>query len=276
MKHCKTSLSTLAAAALLSGCALPRDADPQPGVRKETVVAVLGNGELVRLNAGDPARPTHRVALKGLAAGETLVGIDFRVSHGVLYALSSSGRLLKVDVASGRLDPVGSQPVALQGRRFGIDFNPTVDRVRVVSDSGQNLRLHPETGAVVAVDPALNGASASGVSAAAYTYNKQDAKLTTNYAIDARQGLLVRQGSLEGAQPAVSPNTGRIEVVGALGSGPVDDVSFDIADVDNTALAALTQHGRTRLVQIDLASGRAQTLGTLAKGVAVWGIAIEP
>ena len=40
----------------------------------------------------------------------------------------------------------------LDGTEFGVDFNPQVDRLRVVSNSGQNLRLHPDTGAVAAVD----------------------------------------------------------------------------------------------------------------------------
>jgi hypothetical protein len=35
----------------------------------------------------------------------------------------------------------------LAGTSFGFDFNPTVDRIRLVSDSGQNLRLNPNSGA---------------------------------------------------------------------------------------------------------------------------------
>jgi hypothetical protein len=265
-------------ATLMAGCASPgadEAPDPPPVAMKHQVVAALGDGHLVRFNAGDPARPKHRVALQGLQPGETLVGVDFRVARGVLYALSSRGRLLTVDVASGRLTPVGPG-VVLDGSRFGVDFNPTVDRLRVVSDRGQNLRLHPDTGALVSADPALSATGPVAVTAAGYTYNKANDKLTTNYAIDAGAGLLVRQGSVEGVQPMVSPNTGRIEVVGPLGTGPVADASLDIADTDNTALAALTTGSRTRLVRIDLASGRAQVLGTLARGVPVWGIAIEP
>jgi hypothetical protein len=77
-------------------------------------------------------------------------------------------------------------------------------------------------------------------------------------------------------QPVVSPNTGTLATIGALGTGAVDDAAFDIADVSNTALAALRQNGRTRLHLIDLASGRATALGRLADGGAVAGIAIEP
>ena len=87
---------------------------------------------------------------------------------------------------------------------------------------------------------------------------------------------LVRQGSAEGAQQVVSPNTGQVAQVGALGTGALEDAAFDIADTDNTALAALRSGGRTRQHLVDLATGRATLLGTIAQGRAVWGMAIAP
>ena len=53
-------------------------------------------------------------------------------------------------------------------------------------------------------------------------------------------------------------------------------MAFDIADIGNTALAALRQRGVTRLHLIDLASGRATALGRAADGQALAGLAIEP
>ncbi len=268
---------------LLSACATPTDGP----LRRETVWAVTDTAELLRFNAGQPGKPQSRAALKGLPAGESLVGIDFRVARGVLYGLSSGGRLFTVDTTTATLKPVGSGPaVALQGQRFGVDFNPVADRLRVVGDGGQNLRLHPDTGALAATDPALarapapaTGPSAPRVAGAAYTYNKNNDKLTTNYAIELSTGTLLTQGSLEGAVPAVSPNTGQLMAVGgagSLGTGGLEDAAFDIADTDNTALAALRSGGRTRLYRIDLASGRATLLGTVGDGRALWGMAIEP
>jgi hypothetical protein len=266
-------------ALLGAGCAA---IDPPEGPpRRETVWVVTAGAELLALNAGQPSRPLQRRALQGLAAGEQLVGIDFRVARGVLYALSDRGRLFTVDTASGRLTPVGAGPaVPLAGERFGVDFNPAADRIRVVSDRGQNLRLHPDTGAVAATDPALAWQAADGgrfrVAAAAYTYNPHNDKLTTNYAIDLAQGRLLTQGSVEGRTPVVSPNTGRLSVVGALGTGPLEAASLDIADIDNTTLAALRHQGRTRLYLVDLERGGARLLGTVADGGALWGLAIEP
>ena len=177
---------------------------------------------------------------------------------------------------------------------MGVDFNPAADRVRVVGANGQNLRLHPDTGAVVDFDPNTPGlqtdptlAYAPGdanagktphVAGAAYTYNKRDDKLTTNYAIDIAQGVLVTQGSVEGVAPVVSPNTGRLFTVGPLGLGPLTDVSFDIADTNNKALAVVrtVRDPRSRLYELNLANGQAQLLGTVADGAPLLGMAIEP
>jgi hypothetical protein len=144
------------------------------------------------------------------------------------------------------------------------------------------LRLHPDTGAVAATDPALQlpasppGAATVRVAGAGYTYNKRDDKLTTNYAIDIANGWLLTQGSREGVQPVVSPNTGRLALVGELGTGALDDASLDIADTNNAALAALRRGGRTRLYAVDLDTGRATLLGTVGDGQALWGLAIAP
>ena len=280
-----TVLLAVLLTALLAACATPTlPTEPDGPLRAETVVAVTDAAELIRFNAGQPQRVLSRRPLLGLVAGDRLVGIDYRVSRGVLYALSAAGRLYTLDAGTGQLTAVGAgTPVALVGTVFGFDFNPAADRIRVVSDSGMNLRLHPDTGLVAATDPPLAYAAGdvragkpAQVVAAAYTYNKNDAKLTTNYAIDREAGTLVVQGSKEGELPAVSPNTGQLRTVGALGTGPVDGAVFDIADLSNAPLAALRSAGRTRLYLLDLATGRASVLGTVGDGRVLWGLAIEP
>lgn len=283
-----------AAVALLTACAGWTES-PGP-LRKDTIVAVTAGMELIRFNAGQPQRVLSRVRVRGLSGAETLLGIDYRVARGVLYALGSSGRLYTLDTGTGALAPVGNAPLALrlEGTQFGVDFNPVADRVRVVSDSGFNLRLHPDTGAAVDGDPQLDGiqpdpplAYAAGdanagkppaIVAAAYTYNRQDDKLTTNFAIDRRLGVLVMQGSAEGEMPVVSPNTGLLRTVGPLGLGELLDASFDIADVSAAAYAVVrtAAQPRTRLYQIDLRSGRAEPVGTVADGGPLLGMAVEP
>ena len=277
------AIPTLVVVPLLAACGT-FGSEPEGALRKETVYAVTDGAELIKFNAGQPRRILDRKPLVGLAAGDSLVGIDFRVARGVLYALSASGQLYTLATTTGRLTPVGSAVLPMPANvRHGFDFNPVADRIRVVADNGANLRLHPDTGAVAATDATLAYAprdvsfgKAAHIAGAAYTYNKTNDKLTTNYAIDRALGTLVTQGSREGVEPVVSPNSGQLFTVGALGTGAVDDVAFDIADIGNTALAALAQGGRTRLHLIDLASGHATLLGSIGDGRAVWGLAIEP
>jgi hypothetical protein len=283
MNHPRLLWATAVANALLSACATPEPVGPP---RKEMVVAVTDAAELIQFNAGQPQRILVRQPLQGLPAGDRLVGIDYRVARGVLFALSASGRLYTIDTTSAALKPVGAAPAAaLQGSSIGVNFNPVADRIRVVTDTGQNLRLHPDTGALAATDPAVayapgdaRAGQAPRLAAAAYTYNKQNDKLTTNYAIDRAAGTLVTQGSVEGVAPVVSPNTGQLRSVGPLGTGPVDAAALDIADTDtdNTALAALRQGGRTSLHLVNLATGVATRIGTVGDGRPLWGMAIAP
>ena len=68
-----------------------------------------------------------------------LVGIDFRVQDGQLYGVGNGGGVYTIDPTSAQLSPVNTLTVALDGTVFGVDFNPAADRLRIVSDTGQNL-----------------------------------------------------------------------------------------------------------------------------------------
>jgi hypothetical protein len=276
------------AALVISGCAGRQEMPEVQGpTRNETIHALTESMELLTINAGQPTRVLQRKTVTGLNAGDRLIGIDYRVARGVLYAVSLAGRVYTLDVSTGALKAVSAGPLVppLSGVAFGVDFNPAADRIRVVSDTGQNLRLHPDTGAVAAVDPATTyapGDAQAGLLpdlvAAGYTYNKNDDKLTTNYVIDRRAGTLVMQGSLEGAQPLISPNTGQLKTIGTLGVGAFSDASMDVADVSGVAYAAIRVNASrtTRLYQVNLTSGKADFIGTLANGAALVGLAVEP
>lgn len=283
----------LALALLLGACASP-PSEPLGPPAKEMIYAVTGSNQLIQFNAGQPQKILARKALSGLAAGERLLGIDYRVAKGQLFGLGASGQLYRIDPVAGSASAVGT-PSALPregATEWGFDFNPTVDRIRVVNDAGFNLRLHPDTGAIVDGNPDLpgtqfdgrlaydasdvNAGKTPGIVAAGYTYNKDNEKITTNYALDGKLGLLVHQGTKEGVQPMVSPNTGRLYTVGSLGIGSFAHATLDISDVSNTAYAAVNQGSVSRWYRIDLSSGRATLIGTIAGGEAVVGAAIEP
>ncbi|MBL8521508.1 MAG: DUF4394 domain-containing protein [Betaproteobacteria bacterium] len=297
--------ATLAGLAILAlgsaGCATLSEDPPEPSnpPRKEIIYAVTASHQLIAFNAGQPQKILSKKALTGLAAGEEILGIDYRVAKGVLFALGRAGdgaRLVTLDTATGAVKPVGTAPLAvkLDGNEFGFDFNPTVDRIRVASDSGQNLRLHPDTGAVVDANPNEPGVQTDGrlafaagdanagvaarIVAAGYTYNKVNDKITTNYAIDAATGSLVMQGSKEGTLPPVSPNTGQLFTVGKLNAGPFVRAALDIADTTGAAFAGLTREGgkATRFYLVNLDTGAATFLGTIGGGEPVRGLSFEP
>lgn len=288
-------LTALALSTLLAACATPTE--PVGPKAKEEIVAISVRNELLRFNAGQPQQVRERRPLAGLRSGERILGLDYRVARGELFALGavgSSGQLYRIDVAAAKAVPVGGGVVLPAGAgEWGVDFNPTVDRLRVVNDRGANLRLHPDTGAQVDGDPSTPGLQPDGplawdakdaragqplaIVGAGYTYDKTDDKVTTNYALDGAAGWLVHQGTKEGVQPAVSPNSGRLWSVGALGTGAFQHATFDISDVGNMAYAGLRNDGEpaTRWYRVDLATGRATLIGTVA-GDALAGAAIEP
>lgn len=273
---------------LTTSLVLPAMASSLPALKgNEQLWLLTASQQLLKINPSQPDKVLAQTRLTGLAEGELLTGIDYRVAYGDLFALSNKGQLYTINTESGQLTAIGTGLAngTLQNVQYGFDFNPAADRIRVVNAAGQNLRLHPETGALAFTDPDLQYAatdSQAGVKptivAAAYTYNQQNTKLTTNYAIDQALGTLVTQGSVEGIEPVVSPNTGQLFTVGSLGITNLQLVSFDISDVTNLALLAVTtsDEAASTLYQLDLTSGTTQRLGILALGEPLVGIAIEP
>jgi hypothetical protein len=253
----------------------------------ETVYALTTDNKLLRFKSNRPGRINAKREIKGLQRGEKLLGIDFRPATGQLYGLGSTSRLYVIDPDSGKASLVGAQPFtpALDGKAFGFDFNPTVDRIRVVSDRGQNLRLNPDTGAVVPTGPDTALAFATGdrnekrkpqAVGAGYTNNAAGATSTSLYVIDMRRDVLTLQGSAGGAP--VSPNTGQLTTVGKLGVDAQELVGFDISP-SGKAYAAMVADGDgvsgAAFSMIDLASGRASHFRQIGDGERVHGLAVE-
>jgi hypothetical protein len=220
--------------------------------------ALTNANQIVAFNTDAPGAPIAAVAITGLQPGESALGLDLRPATGQLYLLGSSSRVYVVNPVTGAATPVGGpfSPL-LSGASFGFDFNPTVDRIRVVSDTGQNLRIHPDTGAVAAADGALNPGTPR-IVGSAYTNNVAGATTTTLYGIDSSTDQLFIQNP---------PNNGTQVLVGALGVDTTDLVGFDISANDHAAFATLTSGATvTSLYRIDLASGVATLAGALPGG----------
>ena len=221
--------------------------------------------QLVRFHSASPGTIQATIPIAGLQPGETIVGIDVRPANGQLYGVGSTSRLYAISAVTGQATAIGGVFSApLSGTRFGVDFNPVVDRLRIVSDAEQNLRVNPDTGAVVTpVDGAL--APAGLVAGAAYLNNVDGTASTTLYDIDAATDTLVIQNP---------PNNGTLTTVGGLGVDTTADVGFDISPLDNVGFAALTTGGTASLYTIDLLTGAATLVGAI--GAPVSGLAAMP
>ncbi|WP_396177953.1 DUF4394 domain-containing protein [Flavobacterium sp.] len=208
--------------------------------------ATSADNKLYRFN---PMSPTmNPVDLMGLMNGETIVGLDFRPANGALYAISNQSRLLTVNTANGQVTPIGSGLIiSLSGIYFGFDFNPTVDRIRLVSNTGQNLRLHPDLGTVVFTDGSLNPGSPN-VNAAAYDNNFAMSTATTLYVLDSQTNMMYKQ---------IPPNDGTLVPVGALGINFDAENGFDIGGNSNRAFGLLKVNNTTAVYSFNLTTGAA-------------------
>jgi hypothetical protein len=245
------------------------------------------------------------VTIANVTPGETLVGIDYRPQTGQLFsfgvnAATDTGTVYIIDPQTGAASVVGSAglvafvttagavvdlPPVSAG--YGFDFNPTVDRIRVVTGTGLNFRLNPNNGEPVDSNATTAGtnpdgninaqpAGSTGVTAAAYTNSfgqSLTGGVTTQYVIDATSNSLFIQnppnnGTLTAAQP-ITLNGNPLDFTEANGFDIPSSVrvTTSAAPATGSGFAALTVGTATRLYSIDLSNGRATDLGALPAGV---------
>ena len=197
-------------------------------------------------------------AITGLQAGENILGIDFRPLNGQLYALGSSSRIYTLNLGTGAATAVGSQlPTLLVGSDFGFDFNPTVDRIRVVSDLGQNLRLNPIDGTISAIDGMINPGTPT-LSGAAYSENFAGATTTSLFVIDHNTDKLYLQSP---------PNNGVLVERGALGINITNSNGFDIGSTSNKAYLLATVNSENKIYSINTTTGAASVVSNYPNAV---------
>jgi hypothetical protein len=154
-----------------------------------------------------------------------------------------------------------------------MDFNPTADRVRVVNADDQNLRLNPNNGTLSATDTALNPA---GRQVAALAYDRVSipqppivAGNTTAYGISVATNQLVTVG---GINSSPSPNGGTVNAVGPLGvtlsAADAASVNLDVAFAGTAFMTGTPSGGDASLYTVNLQTGAATLVGTLATPLA--------
>jgi hypothetical protein len=245
--------------------------------RAVPLVGITISNKLVKFDTSSPGVITGVTNISGLQVGEQVQAIDFRAATGELYGVGSSNRLYLIDPVTGVASAVGSFNPFLNGSFFDVDFNPLTDRLRVVSDARQNLRLNPDT-AVALADPNLtyaagdiNGPLNPSIVGIAYTNNFGGAASSTLYGIDWQLDTLVIQAD-------ATDDTGRLLTVGPLGVDTTAHVGFDIAPGTGVAYASLTLQGDTvsRLFTINLTTAQATQLGAIGTVDFIRDIAVAP
>ncbi|MFI4916017.1 MAG: DUF4394 domain-containing protein [Phycisphaerales bacterium JB060] len=288
------ALTTLAAAgAALSAAAL---ASAEDMVALSTTPA---GQALVGLDSDNPVTPTSTTPITGVHDGFTITGIDFRPSDGRLYGIGTRvndpgdpiiSRLYTIDMDTGEATAVGGDVdpgiVVEDGDEdtlVGMDFNPVVDLIRVITSLDQNTVIDPDTGLIVATATSVfyaDGDRFEGVDPfvadIAYTNSTPCATATQQYGIDTEQDILV----------TVANSAGTLETVGDLDiEGPIGlstDVmgagGLDVSGDTETVYALLTvglldalglpvDVPLQSLYTINTATGEATSLGLAGTGL---------
>ena len=233
------------------------------------VVGLTDDGYLVCFNERTPGRLREIGYVSGLVAPDSsLIGIDFRVQDGMLYGVGNGGGVYRIDPTNAAATRVNSLTVALAGDSFGVDFNPAADRLRIVSNTGQNLR-HDVNAGLTTEDLTLNyapGIAALGVAGAAYTNNDLDTTTaTTLFDLDANLNQIAVQAP---------PNNGSLGPTGSLRVDAGAVAGFDIyssqesgpADV-NRGYATIQVSDGYAFYRIRLLTGEARFIGAFKRPV---------
>lgn len=238
---------------------------------KLRVIGLTDDGRLVRFRSDSPRRARDIAAIKGLAGTDTeIVGIDFRVQDGKLYGVGNGGGVYTIDTTTARAQLVNNLSVPLSGTTFGVDFNPAADRLRIISDTGQNLAHNVNAGGVTLANgtltytaPPATPVPATGVTGAAYTNNDVPPNgtptATTLFDLDTTMDQIVIQSP---------PGNGILVATGKLGFDAGPSAGFDIysqvvrgVTVTNRAFATLSVNGKYSFYGVNLTTGRAVLIG---------------
>ncbi|MEY2832855.1 MAG: hypothetical protein RLZZ574_2114 [Cyanobacteriota bacterium] len=200
------------------------------------------NSELVALTddntliSFDPTNPgeTDSTAVTGVDG--VLLGIDTRPANGLIYGITTANNIYTIDAESGAATYISTLNLPFTGGTIsGLDFNPVADRLRLVGDNDQNLRINVDTGEVTAdgtlafAEGDINYGVNPNITAAAYTNSFDGTDSTQLYNLDTLLNDLVLQNP---------PNDGTLVTAGDLGIDLDTLGGFDIVSSPNGENAA--------------------------------------
>ncbi|MFD3969891.1 DUF4394 domain-containing protein [Streptomyces cyaneofuscatus] len=242
------------------------------------VIGLTSGQRLVEFRTGEPSKPWQLGKVSGLSGDTKLVGIDFRVQNSKLYGVGDKGGVYTLNTRNAKVAKVSQLTVAPAGKFFGVDFNPAANRLRVISDTGQNLRHNiddPAAPRTTTVDtpltnPTMPPSSAKGVTGAAYTNNDLNADTATAlFDIDTTNDRVSLQS------PA---NSGTLAPTGTLGVNAGPNAGFDIyfshQARTNQGFAALSVNGAYCFYEVNVLTGQAEEVGVFPRSHQVTDVAL--
>ena len=245
--------------------------------RAEFIVGLTTADQLTTFDSATPGLATAPIAITGLIGNDNIIGIDRRPSftsnNNLIYGIGLSGttgRLYTINALTGVATPgailtnsVGGGVLAITGTAFGIDFNPTVDRLRFVTDTDQNFRINVDTGVTV-VDGTLayavsdpNAGANPQIVGSAYSNNFAGATSTVLRDIDSGLGILAVQNP---------PNAGTLVTAVSLGVNFSGAAGYDISGLTGTPYASLVPSGAAGSSFYFLNANGANLIGAITAG----------
>jgi hypothetical protein len=235
------------------------------------------NLQIVALDAKGTRLTPAPLTVSGFAAGDAINALDVRPADGKLYALTvntadnpDTMELYRIDVgdASATAVSMGPSPTFTPTGVLSMDFNPVVDRLRVISSTGQNFRMVPATGAMIDSDPGAageqpdanvayavgdaNNGTAPAVVGVGYTNSFAGATKTTLFGIDLSPRRLIRVGGVDGVP---SPNGGELTTIGNTGLAAGLTDGLDVSAATNALYYLRTGFFASTVFTIDAATG---------------------
>lgn len=257
-----------------------------PAIIGQLVYAVTATQNIITFDNNNPAVIRSQAAITGITAGQVIAGMDMRPATGELYLMgydntTGAAQLYTLNAVTGVATVVAPAVTLATGMgNIGFDFNPTVDRIRVIGSNNTSYRLIPTTGLIAGTDVNLayaagdaNAGVTPNVNTCAYTNSFNGATATTLYDYDHNLNIFAIQNP---------PNNGTLNTIGA--SGIVQNLADPTSDLDiyyspvfltNTAYFAANTATNDRLYSVNLSTGTASDIGPIGNGIAVRDIAVH-
>jgi hypothetical protein len=272
---------------------------PSEQARGEQLVGLTVQNLLISFDSATPGTVNTIGAVTGLTAGDALVGIDRRPqglpdgspgpNNARIYAVgvnlaNGTARIYTIsetNAAATLISTLAADPAdttapfpftTVSGTSFGIDFNPTVDRLRLTSNTGQNLRMNVDNGLVQLDVPLAYQAGDTNLGdspvdvAVAYSNNFGRATTTVLRGVDIGQdpdALVIH----------ANPNGGLLQTSLSLPFNSSDAVAYDISGLSGTPYFSATTPGVGSSSLYAAGPGGVTLVGTIGGGVALRGLA---